>query len=304
MSSAILPRPVHSRRQPPARGARPGAAIDDAVERRAAGRLAGRSVHACLLGLLLVFASPALRLACAAEDPATKAIVAFDAANKLYEQGKFPEAARGYEDLIAAGHGSATLHFNLGNAWFKAGLHGRAIAAYRQAERLAPRDPNIRFNLDFARRRVSSTDAPSGPWLERLASALTVNEWAVFAAVTWWLSFLLLAAGEARETARATARRWAAVTALVTAAAGAGTALAAQLWFHPDAAVVTVAQAIVRSGPLEEARVLHQFRDGTEVRVTDRKSAPGADSSQGWSQVRNAAGQSGWVKDDQLTRIR
>src|SRR5689334_19162351 len=77
----------------------------------------------------------------------------FEEANKLYEQGKYAEAAAAYENLAPAHNGSPALYYNLGNAWFKAGQNGRAIAAYRKAEMLSPRDPNLRFNLNFVRKK-------------------------------------------------------------------------------------------------------------------------------------------------------
>ena len=86
----------------------------------------------------------------------------FDEANKLYEQAKYQEAATAYEKLLQSDPASAALYFNLGNAWFKAGQSGRAIAAYRQAERLAPRDPDLRFNLNFVRKKVSGSDFAPG----------------------------------------------------------------------------------------------------------------------------------------------
>ena len=46
-----------------------------------------------------------------------------------YGQNKFPEAAAGYERLIVTGSVSPALYFNLGNANFKSGQIGRAIAA-------------------------------------------------------------------------------------------------------------------------------------------------------------------------------
>jgi tetratricopeptide (TPR) repeat protein len=69
-----------------------------------------------------------------AQSPAAVSAAAFDSANKLYEEGKFAEAASAYETLAKSGQSSATLCFNLGNAFFKSGQIGRAIAAYRQAE--------------------------------------------------------------------------------------------------------------------------------------------------------------------------
>ena len=57
----------------------------------------------------------------------------FSAANELYAKGKFAEAAAAYEHLLQTGGQSSALLFNDGNAEFKAGNLGKAIAAYRQA---------------------------------------------------------------------------------------------------------------------------------------------------------------------------
>jgi tetratricopeptide (TPR) repeat protein len=78
----------------------------------------------------------------------------FENANKLYEHGKFAEAAALYTNLVQSGQVSSALYFNLGNAFFKAGQMGRAIGAYRQAEQMTPRDPDLGANLRFARNQV------------------------------------------------------------------------------------------------------------------------------------------------------
>src|ERR1700744_5475613 len=75
----------------------------------------------------------------------------FDAANKLYAEGKFADAASIYEKTIQSGALSKSLYFNYGNAEFKAGHLGRAIAAYRLAEQLSPRAADVRANREFAR---------------------------------------------------------------------------------------------------------------------------------------------------------
>src|SRR5688572_8585918 len=109
---------------------------------------------------------------------------AFDAANKMYEQGNFQAAANGYENLIRGGVKNPVVYFNLGNAWFKAGQFGRAIAAYREAQRLAPRDPNVRFNLQFVRKQVTGSELAPGPVWREWLNNLTLNEWTLAAVVT------------------------------------------------------------------------------------------------------------------------
>ena len=39
------------------------------------------------------------------------------------------------------------MYYNLGNAYFRAGEYGRAIAAYRKAKPYRPRDPYLEANL-------------------------------------------------------------------------------------------------------------------------------------------------------------
>src|ERR1035438_3008164 len=60
----------------------------------------------------------------------------FSAANKLYAEGKFAAAAATYEKILQSKAVSPALYFNYGNAEFKSGNFGRAIAAYRQAAQL------------------------------------------------------------------------------------------------------------------------------------------------------------------------
>ena len=251
-------------------------------------------VLVCLAAVLLLAAPAAL-----AEDTAT-----FDAANKLYEQGKFIEAAAAYQQLLPANPRSETLCFNLGNARFKAGQIGRAIAAYRQAERLSPREPGVRFNLQFARKKVSGGDAPVGPAWQRASAALTLNEWTLLAAAALWLWFVLLALREWRPSWRSALSGYTATTGGVLLLLVGCVAAAANFHFNTTAAVVVVQDAILRSGPLEEAKVLRQLRDGVEVTVLDQKELALGDQKQTWLQVRDGANAPGWLKSDQVIVLR
>jgi tetratricopeptide (TPR) repeat protein len=225
--------------------------------------------------------------------------VQFDAANKLYEQGRYAEAAAAYEQLARLDPNSETIQFNLGNAWFKAGQTGRAIAAWRQVERSTPRDPGVRFNLQFARKKVSGTDSPQGSAWQRALAALTLNEWSVLASTTVWLWFLLLGLREVRPNLRLALRGYTA-TAGIVAFLLAGCVAGAYAQSRTPVVVVVVAEAIARSGPLDEAKVLHQFRDGTELTIVDKKQLNGPDQTQSWILGRDPAQRQGWIKRDQV----
>lgn len=210
----------------------------------------------------------------------------FEAANKLYEEGKYAEAAASYEKLLQGGRVSAALYFNLGNAAFKSSQIGRAIGAYRQAERLAPRDPDVRANLQFARNQVQGPTLPTGRW-QRWLNRFTLNEWTVMAAAVAWLLFLLLALLQWRPALKATLRR-----TVLAAAAGAvllAACLGAALYQARSVrtAIVVRPEAVVRAGWFDESKEAFTVHDGAELKVLDQNDK--------WLQVTAGPLRLGWV---------
>lgn len=227
---------------------------------------------------------------------------AFDQGNRMYEQGKFAEAANAYEALLQKGHRSAALYYNLGNAFFKAGHNGRAIVAYRQAQKLTPRDPNIRFNLQFVRKRITGFETEHESWWQRWLANLTLNEWTLIAVAAYWLWAALLVLREFRPALRTALRGYTATAGLMFVAFAACLVAAANLSLSVTEAVVVVPNAVVRRGPLEESPVSYQLPDGSEVRVVDQKELQIGDKKQLWLQVRDSRGV-GWLQSDQVVRI-
>jgi len=216
---------------------------------------------------------------------------AFEQANKLYEQGKFPEAAAAYAKMISDGNAAPALYFNLGNALFKSGEIGRAILNYRLAEQLAPRDPDIRANLRFARNQVSGGDAdPGGRW-RRLTSHLTLNEWTALAVAGVWLWFILLALAQWRPAWKKSLRGYTATAGVGAAALSACLALAGYDRLALTSAIVVACEAIVRFGPLDESQSFYTVRDGAELTVLDSKGD--------WLQVTDHSKRIGWLRRGQ-----
>jgi tetratricopeptide (TPR) repeat protein len=66
----------------------------------------------------------------------------------------FAKAVLRFERLATAGSiHNGKLYYNIGNCYFRMEDLGRAILNYRRAEQYTPNDPNLRQNLDYARRR-------------------------------------------------------------------------------------------------------------------------------------------------------
>jgi tetratricopeptide (TPR) repeat protein len=225
---------------------------------------------------------------------AGEASVAFDHANKLYEQGKYSESIAAYTNLLRHKETSAAVYFNLGNACFKNGQTGQAIAAYRLAQRLAPRDPDIRANLRFTRESLGQSSFGPGLW-QRWFNMFTLNELTLAAVVALWLWLLVLAAGQFRRTWADNLRTYRMVLGLATGFLLAWLALVLQSRLGSTQAVVISRDAAVRYGPFEEAQRFYTARDGAEVAVLDRK--------ENWVQVSDGSKRVGWLQAKDLVLL-
>jgi hypothetical protein len=218
----------------------------------------------------------------------------FNAANKLYAEGKFAEAATTYGKILQSGAVSPALYFNYGNAEFKSGNFGRAIAAYRQAAQLTPRDAEVRANLEFARNQVQGPTLRESRWSRSAGwlGMLTLNEWTELAVVAFWLMLALLAATQIRPALKTAlggfTRGAVAVTILSCACLGVNAAI----HFSKQTAVVVAQDPTARSGPFDEAQSAFTAHDGAELAVLDRKN--------GWLQVTDGSGRIGWLQRRQV----
>ena len=219
------------------------------------------------------------------------ALSAFEAANKLYYGGKFSEAIAAYENILYSGQKSVALYYNLGNAYFKSGQIGKAIAVYREAETMTPRDPDIRANLQFARNQIQ------GPTLglsrsQRVLGKLTLNEWTLLAVAALWLSFLILAVREWRPSLKRPLRFYLSAAAIATVLLFGCVAISWREHRSTRTVIVISRDVPVRRGPLEDAGSSFTVHDGAELRVLDQNNE--------WLQVTTDPSRIGWLRRDQV----
>jgi tetratricopeptide (TPR) repeat protein len=215
----------------------------------------------------------------------------FSTANKFYALGKFPEAAKTYETILQSGVQSSALLFNYGNAEFKSGNLGKAIAAFRRAELLAPRDSEIRANLAFVRNQVQGATVRESFWQNWLGN-LSLNEWTAFATIAFWLTFLLLAAKQLRPALAAKLKNATWIFAALTIFSGTILGVQAANHFSKQTAVVVSATVMARSGPFDDAQSAFTTHDGAELLVLDRRDE--------WVQVADGSGKIGWLPAKQV----
>lgn len=211
----------------------------------------------------------------------------FEAANKLYEQGKFSEAASAYKKLLSPDAVSPAVCFNLGNAFFRSGEIGRAIAAYRQAQALSPRDADLRASLQFARNQVQGPTLQPGRW-ERWLEVFSVNGWTLLAAAAFWATLLLLALFQFRPALKQSLRHLATTAGVlaVVSICCAGSIL--HFRFSTSTAIVVAREAAAHNGPLDESPNAFAAHDGAELKVLDAKDD--------WLQVSDGTHRIGWLR--------
>jgi tetratricopeptide (TPR) repeat protein len=122
-----------------------------------------------------------------------QATAQFAKANQEYAGGDFSAAISDYEELIRSGQDTPNLFYNLGNAYFRKKDFGRAILNYERTLALEPHHPEAQANLRIARDEARALEmAPTK--MERLLPFATPNQYAVTAAITFWICAFSIAA--------------------------------------------------------------------------------------------------------------
>jgi len=240
--------------------------------------------------------------ACLAAQASTSAASLFNRGNELYKDGEFEQARDAYRHALDSGVDNAALYFNLGNAELRSGRLGPAIADYMRAQRLKPRDPDISFNLEYARQRIAAfpEDLPRGPFTKAfnyVTASLSANEWTVVVLGAYWMMcaawVALIISG--RQSVRQASRMlvYAALVLLILALPFAGTRVKRD--HLTPRGVMVVEKITARSGPGKENAALFELYEGVDVVV--------GQCERGWCRVSAKGGFMGWTPAESFERL-
>ncbi len=224
-------------------------------------------------------------------DPQLMAI--FQKAQQTFDRAASPEdflqAAALDQEILDRGVVSAAVLYHQGNALMRAGQRGRAIAAYRQAQRYRPRDRYLEANL------LSASGGDAAPrraiveyllfWQDWLGYGEKFNLAGAAAGLTFGLGLAASLLGRRRLARLALVAL--AVTLLLLFSAGYD-------WYRYQYLVhgVTIdRQTVARKGYAEsyEPALTAPLEEGTEFLVVQRRG--------GWLLMRLAGGQEGWLPE-------
>ena len=271
-------------------------------------RFGGRKIDENKAGQLLLKAKQVAKLFCLAlmcvgvfTVVPQKALA--DSANTFvqgvnhYKAGQFIQAAKEFEAVAAHKIKNPYLFYNIANAYLKANDIGHVILWYERAKILAPNDPDLRFNLEYANTLVKDKKDNTLNLMEilffweHLVSPKMIQISAVF------FSFLFFT--------------WAAIRALKRQKVFSGmglilcslfvlfTVVTGVDYYKPfvrSSAIVVEKEAAVRSGITPAATTLFTLHAGTKVRVEGTRD--------GYMKIVFSRDKIGWMKKEQATRIR
>ena len=191
---------------------------------------------------------------------------------------------------------SAELLYNRGNAYFKLGEIGRAIADYNRAYVLKPHDKDISHNLAFARQyRPDKSLTLENPLVRMLTDFLRLPDAATARLLAGLLFFLALGSlallfvrGE-RLFGWFTLGLGVLFVYFFVSAASWGAVTSA------DHAVVVQPELTLRSGPGPEYKEIAVVHDGLEVMLREQRP--------GYVLVQIPGGDGGWVESSSVEPI-
>ncbi len=227
---------------------------------------------------------------------------ALDSANQLYRKGDYSLAAEKYESVLQKGFRSASVYYNLGNAYYRTGKLGYAILNYERAYKLAPSDEDIRHNLEVGRARITDKEDALPQfflfnWWESLQSLFTADGWTIVTYVFYLV--LLLSVAAIFVFTSVSIRRYSLYISLLAGVLFLISAVNLFAKFSYSAnqtyAVVLTPSVSVRSAPEEKGTESFIIHEGLKVRMED--------TLEGWFRIRLKDGNSGWVKKNTVAEI-
>lgn len=226
-----------------------------------------------------------------------EAVLQFEHANQLYREGKYVEAVKMYEEIMKNGFESASLYYNLGNAYFKLNEIPHSIISYERARRLAPNDEDIYYNLRIANLHVVDKIESIPPlffinWWNSFINNLSSDGWALVLVVSLWFTtiFTLLLIWLKRITFQRLAFIIAVLSFIFTVIAITGINQRLSRENNKNEAVIMGQVVSVKSAPDEKSTDLFILHAGVKIELLDKVEK--------WHKIKLADGKIGWLEEN------
>ena len=222
--------------------------------------------------------------------------------DQMYQKGNYKQAVKGYENLLKEKE-SAALFYNLGNAYYRLDDIPHAVLAYERAQRLAPSNDDIRFNLQLAQSKTIDNLTPEPEmffvtWYKSFVSIVSIDVWAYLSLICLLICLLglILYLFIESDIVRRILRM---VLPLFFICFLLGTTLAIQqsLFLNShDRGVIMSSSAVARKTPDQNSAEVFILHEGSKVKITD-------DSMGKWTEIELNDGRRGWIQSSRIEAI-
>lgn len=221
----------------------------------------------------------------------------FVKAGANYQTENYMDAIKQYETILNFGFESASVYFNLGNAYFKSEKLGKALLNYERALRLDPRDPDIVANLGFAQSivEVYGEDVGKGVfWSQARHQLRKISSeelsWLILILFFIWGGVVLLKVLNKIRMSSFISMFLSISFFLVISLGGYGIKQ-----FEMNGASVVLAETKAKFEPMDNATDYFQLAEGVVVHKLKTKY--------GWHRIQRSDGRVGWVPQIYLEEI-
>lgn len=226
----------------------------------------------------------------------------FEKGNQQYAKAQYQQAVQSYQQILHDGYQSATVYFNLGNAYFKLDDVPSALLYYEKAHKLNPGDEDINFNIRFANSKTTDK-------LDQIPEFFVTSWWHSFilcfsANTLAMLSILFFLAGFGTLilylfTNSATIKKSSFYIGIILIFVGLAFIFIANRQAHyfnsHHQAIVFTSSVTAKSSPDANAKALFVVHEGTKVNVMQ--------TSNNWIEVELPNGNAGWIAANDVKEI-
>lgn len=221
---------------------------------------------------------------------------------EYYSAADYQAALEEWLAIYSTGYRSATLNYNIGNAYFKLNDIPGAILFYERAYLLKPADNSINYNLQIARSLVVDKfeEIPElflVRWFDFLSLLLSTNLWAILSLGSFVLFLVMLSLYIYSKKYRLKVLAfWAAlILVIVSILSLTFTLRNKSLVYDSREAIIFAPSVNGKSSPDNSGTDLFVLHEGSKVSIEDTVGE--------WYEIKLSDGNRGWVPANSLTII-
>lgn len=220
--------------------------------------------------------------------------------NAAYAAGDYAAAKDHYSRLVGDEQMSASLYYNLGNAYYQLEELGEAIWAYERALKFDPGHENALFNLEFSRKQTYDNLTPDSSdvlrWFRGNFFILGINFWAWISIICCALFavFLYLFFTTKNGRIKSFALTFGFVFFTLLNVTGFLATYHKQYLLNRISAIITSDSVVVRTSPSDTAKEAFNLHEGTKVDLER--------SNENWVEI-SVNGNTGWIEKSTILEI-